>query len=363
MSSIRTVHNADHESFQLWTTFWFLLYLLTPIFNILQIGTFSQILFVLWLSLPRFQGALWVYQHVFEPVMEKYSVEQKVDERMHQFWIHLKGIIGRMMMDMSGVILGQLGDLFSIQNQGNLNRNVERDATNKEDVPDSQKFETEKEKKTTEKTKVISWESKLSRKPSHSILDSLSFVSSSSSSTMIPSTTTTTTLSFSSSSSITDSSSGAHDIDLYRHDFLEILKQGLYVFAYDSRECRKRFRLRVFYYEIMDLKDDNIVNDHPKEYFVLETVDDVTDSIRIALDSIYNIEPSGLNGIQIMSRLSMAQENVITDIVLSDLQDQQTLLQGLKVCWDGDLQQTSSSGNESSECLLPIHGKTLLHEE
>jgi hypothetical protein len=156
------------------------------------------------------------------------------------------------------------------------------------------------------------------RKPSYSIMDSLSNQSS------------------------MDSASDLIGTDMYKHDFINILKQGLYVFAHTG-EMPKRFRLRILYYSYECIEDEQGTNDQSKECFVLEradtnVMDDGEESITlIPFHNISSVQQSGSHSIKLMSHsqscISLKEDEVVlTEIVLSDEQDQQTFLQGLYAC-------------------------------
>lgn len=300
LSSIRTVYNKDYIFFKFWTTYWFLLYIFTPILSIFKVSKYIQLMFVMWLSLPQFQGALFVYHQIFEPVMEKYNLEQKVDKKIQGAYHHVRLIMWRIFTDLSWSVLGQVGELVS------LVKGTSEEPVCEEDC------KKETEDRPREETNVVaeSIQSTFTRKPSHSIMDSIS-----------------------SNNSSMDSLSESLGTDMYKNDFLDILKQGLYVFAHTGA-MPKRFRLRILHYECID--------DGTNECFVLEVdpnvVIDAGDECVtvIPFHTISSVEQSGSNSIKLMSHsqlcTSLKDEVLLTEIVLSDEQDQQTFLQGLYAC-------------------------------
>lgn len=316
LSSIRTVYNQDHETFKFWTTYWFLLYFLTPIVSIFKVSRYIQLVFVMWLSLPRFQGALFVYHQLFEPVMEKYNLEQKVDKKIQGVYNHVRLISWKIMTDLGWSVLGQVGEWMSwMKGTTSADESLCEDE-GKEEEKACRHVQGTKSNKSND-----SFPSIFKRKPSYSIMDSLSNHSS------------------------MDSASDLIGTDMYKHDFINILKQGLYVFAHTG-EMPKRFRLRILYYSYECIDDEQGTDDKPKEKecFVLErvdtnAVDDGEESITlIPFHTISSVQQSGSHSIKLMSDsqscTSLKEDEVVvlTEIVLSDEQDQQTFLQGLYAC-------------------------------
>lgn len=240
-----------------------------------------------------------MYHQIFEPVMEKYNVEQTVDKKIQGAYHHVRLIIWRIFTDLSLSALGQVGELVSLVK-----------GTSEEPV-DKGDCKKETEDRPIKETNVVagSNQSAFTRKPSHSIMDSIS------------------------NNSSMDSLSELLGTDMYKNDFLDILKQGLYVFAHTGA-MPKRFRLRILYYECMD--------DGTNECFVLEVdpnvvIDAGDESVTIIpFHTISSVEQSGSNSIKLMSHSelcsSLNDEVLLTEIVLSDEEDQQTFLQGLYAC-------------------------------
>ena len=133
----------------------------------------------------------------------------------------------------------------------------------------------------------------------------------------------------------------------YVREFLAMLSKGLFVFVYipatdglvtrdvSSNNCdvKKHFCLRVFSYE----QDDeclliSALNSEPKD----------NDHV-FPLDSIFSLEKSGTQGIRFLSE----SKCTLTEIVLSDSDDCETLLQGLKICLPRiDLQEVINMDSE-----------------
>ena len=173
-----------------------------------------------------------------------------------------------------------------------------------------------------------STESLLSRKPSHSVMEGMA--------------------SFSSVEAISD----VVEKEAYIADFISMMKEGLYVFAshyVESEEegsdvdnsSAKRFRLRVFFYESDDEGTDALHQSshhghNPEPYFVLHPVDNnaanLHDDIEIIpVDEVMDIVLSGTNAIKFIG----TNERIITELVLSNREDCDTLFQGMKFCFNG----------------------------
>ena len=84
LSSIRAIHHRDRESYQQWLTYFLLIFLLTPLFDIIRVHDGFRLVVVIWLG-QKFRGALFVYNEVFDVAMEKYGVEDKVSSANSQW--------------------------------------------------------------------------------------------------------------------------------------------------------------------------------------------------------------------------------------------------------------------------------------
>ena len=115
LSSIRTIHNRDKESYNQWLTYWLLIHLLSPLFNILQFGYYKtfHLSFILWLSLPRFQGAAIIYHEFVDIVLTKYQVEATVDNKLHTVKKSFYSAIWRIAQDVGWGFMYQIGGVVS----------------------------------------------------------------------------------------------------------------------------------------------------------------------------------------------------------------------------------------------------------
>ena len=95
------VIRRDSDSYHQWSNYWLILHLyltiLSPILHITLHPVF-QILAILWLSLPQYQGALVVYERVVNPWVDQF--ESKVDDAVEEahrgvrrwLWSRLGGV-------------------------------------------------------------------------------------------------------------------------------------------------------------------------------------------------------------------------------------------------------------------------------
>ena len=112
--SIRTIHNRDEESYTQWLTYWLLVYLLSPLFNtILHAYKLFNLSFILWLSLPRFQGASVIYNELVDTFLDRYHVEQKVDHKISTMKKSAKDAFWNIAKDIGWGILYQVGGIVS----------------------------------------------------------------------------------------------------------------------------------------------------------------------------------------------------------------------------------------------------------
>eukprot|EP01082_Thalassiosira_pseudonana_P013232 g12410.t1 g12410 contig6:1862348-1863193(-) len=127
LSSVKAVVRKDSEAYHQWTTYWLILHLyrtiLAPFLHLTPNPIF-QLVAILWLSLPRFQGASVVYEQIVVPWVDKY--EDRVDDAVEDAHRGVKrwvlGNVGRviwMVMGESGnlagtIVEGLLGNVLGI---------------------------------------------------------------------------------------------------------------------------------------------------------------------------------------------------------------------------------------------------------
>jgi len=339
--------------------------------------------------------------------MDRYEVEQRVDKHIDRVKVSIKAKMWNIAKDIGWSTLSQIGEIVSFV-KGEMKY---EDITHT--MAATQKRNACSKKETEAMRKESSSESLLARKPSHSVLESLS--------------------SFSSIEDLNQrhaSQATKEEREIYMNDFIAMLREGLYVFAaYDGERSsnarsrtrtgqsdrdgnEKRFRLRVFFYQDNDSmqKDENDVSEKDL-YFVLHPVEGGSqDDIEIiSIDEIKDIRRSGTNGIEFImysdilstssahssdeddrmidhseSEASLVQTAsmgsagctpsipegeeikhvatadtddgsersfVMAEIVLSNVQDRETLFQGLKTCFPGFRQSRLRKNDENNDAV------------
>uniref|UniRef100_A0A6V2AAV8 Uncharacterized protein n=1 Tax=Ditylum brightwellii TaxID=49249 RepID=A0A6V2AAV8_9STRA len=297
---LAVVHN-DVDAYHQWTTHFLILHLYTlvlqPIFSF-AIHPYLQLAFVLWLSLPRTQGALFIYNKILLPLLDRY--ERKVDDRIDV----VKGELWRMalssMMSTGFGAANQLGLFLRIVWSGASNplpyENVENVGHG-----NVQEHSLTKEEGARKKD------------PQHSVQDSLSSIR-----------------------NCDDSEENMNEEEMltYVRDFVEMLRKGLFVFAriMDNKEVEsfspsipsdekngekeKKFKLKVFSYE-----------EDIQSFFISPVGSDaIKDSVAIPLNDVEFVA-SGPQGVA----FHLLDGTITAEIVLSDAQDRETLLEGLSV--------------------------------
>ncbi len=282
-----------------------------------------------------------MYNEVFDVAMEKYGVEDKVDRKIEQAKNRMREAVWRIAKDIGWSALSQIGEVVTFVKDSANSYNQEHSTNEGRGSSNS----------TLRMKKDQSSESLLTRKPSHSVMEGMS--------------------SFSSVEAISD----VVEREVYAVEFISMLKEGLYVFAahdgpvakrtveeFDSSSS-KRFRLRIFFYESDD--EGDVSNDHePDPYFVLHPVDANAENVQndieiISLADVKDIRQCGTNGIALIGHSEVsskdlisaptaaaipedteiiqsgltARDTVLAEIVLSNVDDRETLFQGMKFCF------------------------------
>lgn len=116
LSSVKAVVRRDSEAYHQWTCYWLILhlylYILSPIFHI-SLHPIFQIIAILWLSLPQYQGALVVYDKLVNPFVDQYerSVDDAVEEAhrgvRRWLWTQFGGVIWLLISE-SGSLVASL---------------------------------------------------------------------------------------------------------------------------------------------------------------------------------------------------------------------------------------------------------------
>lgn len=282
LSSIRAVHLKDANGYNQWLTYFLLVFLLNPIFTLLRVHDLFRLVIVIYLSLPKFQGALYIFDQIVNVTLDKYDVENKIDAKILKVKLSIKAKLWNIAKDMGWSALLQIGEIVTFfQSQVMVSKKHEAETHLEDDWRKKKRDYTQ----TLAMKKETSSDSLADRKPSHSVVESLS-----------------------SFASLEDLNT-TEEKKMYVNDFTEMLRDGLYVFAsyknicQDSEEEENIFRLRIFFYE------ENI-NEDDGAYFVLHPVEihnaNPDDIDIIPLNQIKEVQASGTNAIEF---ISFANEN------------------------------------------------------
>ena len=102
----------DDEAYHQWTTYWLILHLyltiLSPVLH-LTLHPVFQILAILWLSLPQYQGASLVYEKIVNPWVDQY--ETKVDDAVEEAHRGMRRWIFRRLGGVAWILIGEGGNL------------------------------------------------------------------------------------------------------------------------------------------------------------------------------------------------------------------------------------------------------------
>lgn len=289
LNSIKAIIQQDSDAYRQWVTFWCISCILSP--ATLALHPLVHLLVLLWLSLPRYQGATVLYNLVFLPYYHKY--ESELDEKIEL-------TRGRMAKNVAEFIQGRganfVGFVKSSVQQPLLKHSVASAAT-KVILAESNASSSSNCISEIAKPQEVAWD------PQHSLRGALSTPMK--------------------QDCIT---SKDEDSISYVSDFLSILSRGLYVFAKirrgGSKNEREKFDLRIFAIDIA------------KQCVVVASIDSnryVADDECIPFAQISGFEKSGTQKIAlIMSKSRNVLKTVNScEIVLADSNDCETLLQGL----------------------------------
>ncbi len=251
----------------------------------------------------------------------KYNVEQKIEDKIDVVKDAITDVAWSIAKDIGWSTVHQMGELMSMIMTPNItndhdihNDNDNTTCTTNNDDDDATVLTKDSDAKKKIKTKTMT----MTRNPSHSVLGSLGLSSSHSSAE-----------SFSKMMQKEDADEG--ELETYRQDFVQMLQQGLYVFASYSttsisttitsanpevngdKEDSNAFRLRVLFYDHCDNDDESSSSltegrEIKQEYFVLQPVEvnensslEDDDVDLIAREDIHGFRPVGTNGIQFLA--------------------------------------------------------------
>ena len=330
VNSRSAVVHKDSEAYHQWSTYWLILHLyliiLSPILN-LTLHPIFQIIAILWLSLPQYQGALVVYDRIVNPWVDQY--ESSVDDAVDEAHRGVRKWIWSRLGEMTWILMGEGGNFA----MGVLNFVLLAFY--------GQTTSTTTDNSSSRNSTIQHSISSGRLAPRHSVKKALS----------------------ESSSSIEDFGSHSFDggTDEFVNDFMSMLQQGLYVFANvdnknevtyidaeDEIEYNRyvnRFKLSTFSYT----GDDNGA-------FLLSQVPtgshdiDASAPIRLPVGSLISLRSNGSRGLilecSVATSISAPESTYTTraEIVLSDESDREILLSGLNICLPRILPRKQQSG-------------------
>jgi len=300
LSSVKTVVRKDIEGYHHWCTYWFILHLYTTILSPLlhlTLHPLFQLLAILWLSLPRYQGASVVYDRIV-PWVDKH--ETQVDNTLDEAHRGLRRYVMEKLKTVIWAVMGEGGSLAEILIQGVIGST-------------SSNFDDSNSVSDTQSNKN-SMATSSHHHPRHSVKEALCQSSSG-------------------GDSMNDDQS--FDENLVQ-DFMSMLVQGLYVFANVEKitgsdeqiiPSHTGFKLGVFSLVESDFTFV-ITSPSGRDQQQQESV-----SERLLIDNLTRISSSGPQGIVLDFSSNTRDEPVIrAEIVLSDESDRDILLNGLSQC-------------------------------
>lgn len=301
LSSVKAVVRRDSEAYHQWSCYWLILhlylYILSPLLHI-TLHPIFQILAILWLSLPQYQGALVVYERLVNPWVDQY--ESKVDDAVEEAHRGVKRWIWSRFGGFMWLLIGEGGSLAA----GLINIVIASLGIGDSTLAANT---TRKPANTTERLR-----------PRHSVKESLN---------RFPS----------------FEVGGDDKFDLTEVvDFVAMLRQGLYVFASnithndDDETSGKRhgfkggFKLGIFSYT----EDAFLISPVAAGSHELDVGD--SSPVKLYIDSLLPPRPSGSQGLILeCSSVTSGECGIIVraEIVLSDEVDRDILMNGLRACW------------------------------
>ncbi|KAL7521467.1 hypothetical protein ACHAWX_006140 [Stephanocyclus meneghinianus] len=316
LSSVKAVVHKDSEAFFQWSTYWLILHLystvLSPILHF-TLHPIFQLIVILWLSLPRFQGASVLYERIVVPWVKKY--ENQVDDAINSAHRGVRQWIFSYLGNVVALAVGEGGNLvetiiaFLFDDHSNNKDEGLIIQTQKPPVSDENKHAHAPVESTDRP------------QPRHSVREALS-----------------------QSSSLGDfvivdgNGKAEHSIELmleYVNDFKSMMHQGLFVFAnvesihtttvdQSAESGNRNYRLGVFSYSVN--------NDCGS--FMISPVGEGTNSSAVACLPLHGLlcpVRSGPQGI-ILEYKANNQVSIKAEVVLSNEDDRDILFTCLTKC-------------------------------
>ena len=301
LSSVKAVVHKDVEAYHQWCTYWLILHLYTTILSPLlhlTLHPLFQLLAILWLSLPRYQGASVVYDRIVVPWVNKY--EDQVDDTIDEAHRGVRRYVLGKLKTVVWAVMGEGGSLAEILIQGVIGSTSIFD--------DSNSVQTDAQNNNNHSIPTSP------HPPRHSVKEALS-----------------------------QSSSGGDDMMNMNEDqmdgnlvqdFMSMLVQGLYVFANVEKitggdeqipSSHTGFKLGVFSFNESDFTfiiTSPAGRDQQQE----------SSTERLYIDDLIRLTSSGSQGILLEFSSRPGEPSIRAEIVLSDESDRDILLNGLSQC-------------------------------
>jgi len=262
LSSVKAVIHQDIDAHHQWITYWIILtffHTIEPFIDV-AIHQWLKVLILAWLSLPRYQGAHFLYHKLIVPSLDKY--ESTVDGRIDDIRNEAKQRAWRYIMGKGWGFIQQLILIGKLAKDGNLFSTT----TEEEHTNDSSEMLNAK------------------KQPLHSL-----------------------------------SMSDINEVgEKYVGDFLNMLSRGLFVFAsmhgsnVKSSTKKDELKLRVLSFE------------HNRNAFVISPLEKHGETYILLAEKIQQI-----NECTASQGISINYEDLKVNIVLSTVEDRNTLLNGL----------------------------------
>mmetsp|Transcript_19018 Transcript_19018/g.41154 ORF Transcript_19018/g.41154 Transcript_19018/m.41154 type:complete len:375 (+) Transcript_19018:158-1282(+) len=333
LSSVKAVVRKDSEAYHQWTTYWLILHLyrtiLAPFLHLTPNPIF-QLVAILWLSLPRFQGASVVYEQIVVPWVDKY--EDRVDDAVEDAHRGVKrwvlGNVGRVIW----MVMGESGNLAGTIVEGLLGNVLGIISRNDEEMLNTA---TNSTRRTSSQDVTTLESSGSSLPPRHSVKEALGQSSS------------FEELAIGEDSKFDNNASFGLESDFY-NDFIAMLRQGLYVFANVQMSAEDKTNDRGVVEKRQSIFEGGFklgVFSYNKGVFVItpagEHGEQQVGASNVKLP-ILKIDPPSSNGSQGLvlecSNVHTEDNNmgglvhIRVEIVLSDESDRDVLLNGLHKC-------------------------------
>lgn len=295
-SSVKAVVRKDSEEYHQWSMYWLILNLyvtvLSPFLH-LTLHPIFQLIAVLWLSLPQYQGASVVYDRIVVPWVDRY--EERVDDAVEEVHRSVMSWVWSRLGRFTYVLMGEGGSLA-----GEL-LNVVTGLVAGDDV---QFFG-----KPVDPTIQPSNSTNSLLNPRHSLREGLSQSSFEEVGEAVPS-------------------------DEFVRDFMAMLQQGLYVFANvvadEATESlfERGHKLGIFSY------DGGVFSITPVAVTAgAETGTKESTPVRLPLDNLRPPRATGAQGLILeCQETGNVANNISVEMVLSDESDRNILLSGLEFC-------------------------------